>query len=328
MICKDSGMIQLKSLLPLELVYSEFHSEAIGSIWELHIEAFCQFIKKYSLGDILEIGGSNGALAKKFQSYNNDDSFWTIIEPNPSYTGCENIKVIQGFFDENINISRISTIVHSHVLEHLYDPNILLNHINHILPENGKHIFSIPNLLLYLKNKFSNAINFEHTYLLTEHFTDYLLQKFGFEIIEKFYFEDHSIFYSTQKKTGLKKPIITNYYNENKELYLKMIEYYDTEVERFNQLISNYKGQIYLFGGHIFSQFLLQRGLKQDCISSVIDNSLIKQGKRLYGTNLIVQSPQVLANRKDIAIIVKAGQYQNEIIKQLLQINSTILIWQ
>ena len=63
-IDKDSGMIQLRDLLPLEVVYSGYHSEALGSMWTRHHAAFGSFVKKYSKGDILEIGGGNGALHK------------------------------------------------------------------------------------------------------------------------------------------------------------------------------------------------------------------------------------------------------------------------
>jgi cathepsin L len=48
MICKDSGMIQLRDLLPAELVYSAYHSEGIGETWMRHHLSFCDFIKKYS----------------------------------------------------------------------------------------------------------------------------------------------------------------------------------------------------------------------------------------------------------------------------------------
>ena len=54
-IDKDSGMIQLRDLLPLEVVYSGYHSEALGSMWTRHHAAFGSFVKKYSKGDILEI---------------------------------------------------------------------------------------------------------------------------------------------------------------------------------------------------------------------------------------------------------------------------------
>ena len=45
-ICKKSGFIQLKKLLPIDLVYSGYHSEALGEIWKTHHEKFAEFISK------------------------------------------------------------------------------------------------------------------------------------------------------------------------------------------------------------------------------------------------------------------------------------------
>ena len=48
-----------------------------------------------------------------------------------------------------------------------------------------------------LKRKYTNCLNFEHTYFITEPYVDYLLSKNGFRLIEKQYFKkDHSIFFA------------------------------------------------------------------------------------------------------------------------------------
>ena len=328
MICKDSGMIQLKNLLPLDLIYSEYHSEALGATWQRHHEQLSLFIKKFQLGNILEVGGSNGTLAKIVTANKTIGNSYTIVEPNPSFNGNENIKVIKAIFDEKISLPNIGTVVHSHVLEHLFDPSVLLQNINDILPLNGIHIFSIPNLFHYLKNKYSNSLNFEHTYFLTEYYTDYLLNKHGFEILDKQKYDDHSIFYATKKSNSVKKPILTNQFEEYKKMYLEMIDFYDSEVNKLNELINNFDGKVYLFGAHIFSQFLLFRGLNYNKIERIIDNSLNKENKRLYGTEMIVANPKTLSMITNAAVILKAGQYQNEVKKQLLDINPNLIIWE
>ena len=72
----------------------------------------------------------------------------------------------------------------------------------------------------------------------------------------------------------------------------------------------------FLFGAHIFSQYLLSFGLDQSKIHGILDNSTLKIGKRLYGTNLTVFNPKVIAN-EDVGVILKVGSYRNEIIDQL-----------
>lgn len=327
MICEKSGMIQLKKLLPLDLVYSGYHSEALGRVWEDHHLQFCDFIEKYNPQNILEIGGSNGVLAKEYTKKRKINK-WTIVEPNPAFEGNSEINIIKGYFDNNFKLVGIDAVIHSHVIEHFYDPNQILLHIANFLKTGDFHIFSLPNLDKYLKNKFSNSINFEHTYFITDYFIEYLLAKYGFQIIDKYYYGEHSIFYATQKINTPAAPEIKNHFYENKKLYLDMVEYYDAEVNRLNRLIDNYSGKIFLFGAHIFSQFLIYRSLQIEKIINILDNSIIKKNKRLYGTSLFVVSPDVLKNINRAAVILKAGQYQVEVKRQLLEINPDIDIWE
>ena len=43
------------------------------------------------------------------------------------------------------------------------------------------------------------------------------------------------------------------------------------------------------------------------------DNSEMKQGKRLYGTKFMVESPKILKDYDNVAVILKAATYSNEI---------------
>ena len=170
------------------------------------------------------------------------------------------------------------------------------------------------------RRKYTNAINFEHTYFLTEEFTKYYLDLFGFEIeLKEYFLDDHSIFYSAIKKyRKVKEEIkIKNYYNENKKIFIEYKEYNDKIVNELNDQIKNSKGN--LFGAHIFSQHLLSIGLSEKNITSILDNDITKQSKRLYGTNLPVNSPKILKNEKRPTVILKAGAYNSEIKKDILE---------
>jgi hypothetical protein len=87
----------------------------------------------------------------------------------------------------------------------------------------------------------------------------------------------------------------------------------------------NYQ-DIFLFGAHIFSQSLLNMGLDDVKISGILDNDPNKEGNRLYGTDLKVSNPSILKNLENILVVVKAGVYTDEIIKQLKDINLSIKI--
>jgi len=328
-ICKETGIIQLRNLIDPTIVYSKFHSESIGSIWENHHNLLSKIIRKYSTrSKILEIGGSDSRLALK----SIDDSVindWTIIEPNlKTKYSHEKLHYIESFFDKNMSFAYYDMIVHSHVFEHMTDPLEFLETISYCLPESNYHIFSVPNLYAYLKNKFVNTINFEHTLFLTESIIDVLLSKFNFEIIEKCYYMEHSIIYVCRKNSQITVENFPNKYIEYKQLYLDFIDYYKSFVKNLNKELENTNKNIYLFGGHVFSQYLIALGLDTSKIICILDNSKLKRGKRLYGTNLNIKMPEEVNLNENSLVILKVGQYRDEIKNQLLNINKDIQFYE
>jgi len=135
-ICKESGMIQLRHLMDPEIIYSKYHSEAIGPTWNEHHDLLASVISKYSKNkSVLEIGGSNGVLATKTLNLNPKIKEWTMVEPNISednYLDDERINYLEDFFNKKSVKSLKSAyqiVVHSHTLEHAYDPKEMLTNI-------------------------------------------------------------------------------------------------------------------------------------------------------------------------------------------------------
>lgn len=328
-ICKESGMIQLRDVIDSNIIYSKFHSEAIGKVWSEHHDKLSDIIVKYSDNKtILEIGGSDSRLAFKSLDKNINIKKWLIVDPNlKSQINHKKLTYIEEFFNEDIE-EYFDMIVHSHTLEHMTDPKTFLESISKKMKNGNYHIFSVPNLFLYMKNKYSNVLNFEHTLFLTEDIIDYLLNMYDFKIEDKIYYSDHSIFYITKKVENLVKVSKVNFYLNYKKMYKDLIDYYRNFVDEINFKIKNTESDIYLFGGHIFSQYLISLGLDTKNILNIIDNSEIKDGQRLYGTNLIIKMPKNLNFKDNSIVILKAGQYQDEIKKQLLDINNKIIFYE
>ena len=333
-ISKKSGVIQLKNLLPLDLIYSGFHSEAVGAVWEKHREEFAKFISKNKVsGDIYEMGGSDGRQAL-FHYQQNKDSLdnWYIVEPNipKSLKLADNrIKYIDGFIEDKIDsFDKVNNFVHSHVLEHLYKPSEIIDLISHKQKVGDRTIFAIPNLKLYVENLFVNALNFEHTYYITDEIVEFLFNNNGYKLVDKMFYVNHGIYYCYEKiETPIDTPLPNKeFFDNNKKDYLNLVEFYKNEVNLYNDLIDNHNGEVYLFGGHIFSQFLLYLGLKQEKIISILDNSKQKQDKRLYGYELMIHSPELIKNSSNPLVILKVGQYFEEVKEQLLKINSNVRI--
>jgi hypothetical protein len=239
-ICKDSGIIQLRDVVASDIIYPKFHSEALGKIWSEHHENLSKLIVRYSDNKtVLEIGGSDSRLAAKVLNKNTNIKKWLIVDPNlKNRINNDKLVYIEDFFSENIE-SDFDMVVHSHTLEHMIDPKLFIESISKKIDNGNYHIFSVPNLHLYMKNKYSNVINFEHTLFLTEDIIDYLLNMFNFEIEEKIYYVDHSIFYVTKKVENLDKLNQINFYTEYKKMYIEFCEYYKSFVIETNKKIKD-----------------------------------------------------------------------------------------
>ena len=205
-IGKKHGVIQLNPLIPLKKLYEKSHgSGTVGKLWDKHHKNFAKFISSFKLKNLIEIGAGHGQLIKNYFDYE-PKSKWIVVEPNPTIKNDQRIKIYKCLFDKNFKIpSHVDGVIHSHVIEHLYNPIDLLKNINNKIKKNTLHIFSVPNLKIMLQRKYTNALNFEHTLFLDESVIEELLKVTGFKIIKKKYFmNDHSIFYAT-KKTSKKK---------------------------------------------------------------------------------------------------------------------------
>ena len=326
-ICKETGILQLKHLAPLDQVYLFPHNDAIGLTWEKHNKVFLSLIEEYSPKKIFEIGGGSGKLANQYINKNSDTE-WTILDPNPLFEKNKKINSIKKYFSSELSLKHnFDAIIHSHVLEHQSSPEQFFVNISKFLELGGLHIFSFPNLKEWLTKKYLNCLNFEHTILITDEYIDIILKKTGFRILRKVKFLDHSIFYVTKytgKKEFMKFP---NLYSKNKQLFLEYIKYYENFTKELNLKLERFPYKVFLYGAHIFSQYLLAFGLNQNKIEGILDNSQLKIGKRLYGTNLKVFDPKIIENQK-VGVVMKVSSYRNEIINQLTKINSDVVIFE
>lgn len=183
----------------------------------------------------------------------------------------------------------------------------------------------------WLSNKFTNTLNYEHTIFLNEPVIEYLLHKNGFKILQKRYFKEHSIFFACEKvinRAYVSESQITlkSQYTQNKAMIGEFLDFYRRKILDLNAILESTTKPVYLFGAHLFSQFLLYNGLQSAKIISILDNNKAKQGKRLYGTRFLVQSPQILRD-KNALLILNAGAYTTEIKQDILEnINANVEI--
>ena len=179
-----------------------------------------------------------------------------------------------------------------------------------------------------LENKYTNCINFEHTMYITETYVEYFLNKYNFEIIEKQYFKtDHSIFYCARKTlNNIIAELPDGLYDKNKNTFQDYIDHHINDVNKINTIINKTEIPVYLFGAHIFSQYLISFGLDTSNIVCILDNDAKKENRRLYGTSLISKSPKILKDIPNALVILRAGVYNDEVKKDILtNINPNVI---
>lgn len=313
----SSGSVQLLDLLDPNLLYREHHNPGtVGKIWKEHHRKFHDFIDRHGYENVLEIGGASGCLLQHFLSHEKDFT-WTIVEPSDQkFTNDSRVHYIPEFFETYKFDKKYNTLVHSHLFEHVYDPIGFLLKVNDLLEDDGKHYITLPNMKHWLEQGYTNTLLFEHTFYVDYEILGYLLNKAGFEVIEQV-IEPHSIFICCKKNNNTMAREIQ--FKHPKKMFNNYVESLEKDLSSILEKIGS--SNVYLFGGHIFSQVLLNLGLPESQVINILDNDPGKHEKRLYGSNLIVKSPQCLQGLNDPIVILRGGTYTEEIKESLLAIN-------
>lgn len=326
-ICKHCGCIQLKNLLDINIVYHKGHNSAYGKTWEKHHRDFANFINKYCGNNLLEIGGGNLKLAELLTSMNNNIKF-TVFDTNCVKTKNNNIITIEEFFDyTNYKIDyEIDTIIHSHVLEHFYNPIDYMKTFSKMLKEGQRMIMSVPLLYNMVEHKFTNSLNFEHTYMLDETSLYYMINRAGFKVVTLKPFNSYNVFVVCEKNSESARHLtLYNNYDRNLDTFNDFIKFHKNFVNKINNMPGK---DFYVFGGHIFTQYLFAFGLNPYKFKCVLDNDPKKIDKRLYGTDLFVRSPKILTEIDKPVVVLRAAQFSKEIKKDIIENinNKTIFI--
>lgn len=327
--CNACNAVQLKNLIPTSILYSENHSEPVGKTWTDHHESFSQFILRElnPSASVVEIGGASGTLARLLLSKHEFD--YLMIEPD-AQEKVVGVRFIKGFIEDHLDhLTQADAVIHSHVLEHLYNPLSTMESIAKKMKMGSKMFISFPNIEELLRSGGSNALNFEHTYFANLENLEWMLKVCDLELIQLQSFGNHSYFMAAQK-IGSEVKVATPQFvfsDGARNLLVKSWGKIEKVARSFNDaLISSQKSKGYIFGAHIFAQGLINQGLIESNCTGILDNAKSKQGLRLYGTNLYTFTPEILAHEEHPIVALVASHYQEEIKSQLLSINQNVQI--
>tara|TARA_R110001632_G_scaffold144493_1_gene261009 strand:- start:956 stop:1987 length:1032 start_codon:yes stop_codon:yes gene_type:complete len=318
-ICCKCGCVQLDNLIPIDKLYERGHNPAIGSTWKKHHKTFANFINQHCGSSILELGGGNCVLFEELDKLIDINSY--VIYDKSCDSDDHRIVRKNNFYDPNkVDDVGVDTIIHSHTMEHFYNPRNYVESFNRLLNIGGKVIISIPDTKKLVKEKL-NGINFEHSYFLCMEYLEFLMNSFGFELVESKNFNDYNIFACYEKKVdNIVDVEIDNQYEENKNIMEDYVKYNLEEIEKYNKILKN-KKNTYIFGCHVTTQNLIHFGLDLDTVFGILDNDPSKQNKFLYGTGIMTFCPEVIKEQTDVCVLVRMGIYTEEIVKGLISMN-------
>lgn len=319
-ICSICNASQIKYLGDLNIIYKFNHADSTGNIMKnLHINILKLF-KNYisSTTNIIEIGSSYGILSNLILNNFNEVNKYYIIEPLYLGNKTEKQIIIKNFF-ENIKkdeCSDANTLIISHVFEHFYNPIQILEKIQNM--KNIENFLLVwPDLECYKDNNTYHLLNTEHTFYVDNNFIEILLNNYSFQLIEKIYYENHSVIFFFKRNNSLYKKnlkninyTIDNYFNN----LLKKKEY----INNFIKIQKNNGKKICIWPASVHTQFVLMcLNFDNSLIDYVLDNSTNKIGKYIYGYNLECKSFEENKNNNDNAIILNGGCFNKEVINSI-----------
>lgn len=334
--CVLCNTIQLDKMIPLHILYSDSHNvTSVGNVWKKYFDLFLEKLQPLIQNrHVFEIGCPSGKIAMNASGFEK----YYIVDPNKNDNvnfNEKHITFIKAFFDKDfVCDARVDVIVHSHLFEHIYEPNIFLQKCYEVLHDDGEMLFGVPNMSNFIDSKNCPFLGvfFEHTIFLNVENITFLLEKNGFEVIEIIYYEKHSVIYHCKKQKKIQENDNVNFTESNAFKIINYLEEFNESYTNYNQYIQSTNmvlaetnKKVYIFGAGYNSQILLAIGVDVTYITGILDNCMDKQGKYLYGFKLMIFSPQVLA-KEDCIVVLKNGYYCEEIKRQIININPNTLI--
>lgn len=324
-LCQSCNSVQLTDLVDQSILYNENHCLPVGNTWESHHKEFAKFvIDNISNKKIIEIGAGSGRLSEIILDSSSPVEY-VAIEPSGSFLN-KKATLVEDFVENCMDIfyGKVS-VVHSHVIEHLYNPQEIIRSISKNIEHGSKMIFSFPNLKKALESAGANGLNFEHTFFIDEESARFILAKSGFKVLNVKYFKNHSIFICAEKVETSYEPEAARFDDQTKQLLSSWKNMSDM-ANRFYEKSKEANSKCYIFGAHVFGQSIHYLMRDSSGVFGVLDESEDKIGKRLYGTELTVYGLSEIVNQESPVIALAASYYQKEIKEKILFANKQAII--
>ncbi|MGO8715457.1 MAG: methyltransferase domain-containing protein [Smithella sp.] len=310
--CTGCGLVQLSNI-PVPYYREVVRASAVSEeMKDFRKKQFSRFVNKYSLQGkkIIEIGCGKGEFLSIMQQFIAEA--YGLEYSKESIAQCEKsgLKVSQGFIesgDYKLNRSPFDAFFILNFLEHLPEPNSVLQGIYHNLTEGGIGLIEVPNFDMILQKKLFSEFTGDHLFYFTRETLNSTLGLNGFEIVDcKVEWYDYIISAVVKKK---RKANLSDFHNAQVKL--------KNEIEGYLSLFKDKK--IAIWGASHQALAIISLLSLAGKITYVIDSATFKQGKFTPATHIPIVAPDKLYSDPVDAVIVMAAGYSDEVARIIRQ---------
>ncbi len=310
--CAGCGLVQLSNI-PVPYYREVVRASAVSEeMKDFRKKQFSRFVNKYSLQGkkIIEIGCGKGEFLSIMQQFIAEA--YGLEYSKESIAQCEKsgLKVSQGFIesgDYKLNRSPFDAFFILNFLEHLPEPNSVLQGIYHNLTEGGIGLIEVPNFDMILQKKLFSEFTGDHLFYFTRETLNSTLGLNGFEIVDcKVEWYDYIISAVVKKK---RKANLSDFHNAQVKL--------KNEIEGYLSLFKDKK--IAIWGASHQALAIISLLSLAGKITYVIDSATFKQGKFTPATHIPIVAPDKLYSDPVDAVIVMAAGYSDEVARIIRQ---------
>lgn len=325
--CEECFLVQQLNEVDPTVLYEEFKNDVIGDKLNNQKISFLKYVTTFLKQQmtVLEMGSGNGLIVKQLAEVHKSIKF-IANDYNLNFENeLPNIEKLNGDLHEYA-LGEIDMIFSSHVFEHIVDAKSHIKKVNNILRNGGFYIIAIPLFETWIKNLNLNSFTPEHPIYPFEDDLILFFNKAGFEKVSSECYLDHSLYISFMKVDCVEKVASPKSKQPNLEKFSKNLE----NLSKLLENIMKKHKKIVLWGANSSTQLIysLMNINNWNGNLSIVDNSELKVGGYLFGSDIRIESPKTIGLLdKNDAVVIMLGTFDDEVKQQCKQINSNVKIY-
>ncbi|MHB8138835.1 MAG: methyltransferase domain-containing protein [Smithellaceae bacterium] len=304
--CSGCGLVQLSNA-PVPYYREVIRASAVSEeMQDFRKKQFSVFVEKYSLQRkrIIEIGCGSGEFLSLMQQFVMEAYGLEYSKESVARCVKSGLNVFPGFVesaDYKLRHSPFDAFFILNFLEHLPEPNSVLQGIYNNLTVEGVGLIEVPNFDMILQKKLFSEFISDHLFYFTRETLTSTLQLNGFEIVDcKTEWYDYIISVVVKKR---KKIDMSSFCKSQAQLR--------NEIEGYIRLFKNKK--VAIWGASHQALAIISLLNLADKIIYVIDSAEFKQGKFTPASHIPIVPPEKLYKDPVDAVIVMAAGYSDEV---------------